>query len=88
MNKILSLLIVLLLSGCSTVLPVKQKFPEVPERLMQPAEILRPIPDDKENLSDLLDTVTENYGRYHILELKYRAWQDWYQLQKKLYEEK
>jgi hypothetical protein len=85
MNKFI-LPILLLISACTTV-PVTPKFPAAPESLLEPAQNLEPLNPNKRELSDLLENVAENYGRYHILELKYQSWQDWYNQQKKIFEE-
>ena len=37
--------------------------------------------------SELLTTVTENYGTYYEVVARLRAWQDWYYQQKKIFEE-
>lgn len=36
---------------------------------------------------ELLTTVNENYGTYHEVVARLKAWQDWYKEQKKLFEE-
>jgi hypothetical protein len=38
-------------------------------------------------LSDLIDNASYNYGNYYELEAKYKAWQEWYNSQKKIFEE-
>jgi hypothetical protein len=87
MNKLYIFVIALLLTSCSTVVPVTMKFPQAPESLMKPAEPLIPLDKDKRELSDLIDNATYNYGNYYLLEIKYKAWQDWYETQKKIFEE-
>jgi hypothetical protein len=47
---------------------------------MEPAPTLKQIPD-KASLSDVENVVIENYGIYHILVVKYNAWQEWYNKQ-------
>jgi hypothetical protein len=85
MNKF-SPIILILLTACSTNVPVTAKFPQVPPSLMEPSEGLVPLDPNKRELTDLFDNVAENYGRYHILEEKYSAWQFWYEQQKKIFE--
>lgn len=41
----------------------------------------------KVKASELLTTVTENYGTYYEVVARLRAWQDWYYQQKKIFEE-
>jgi hypothetical protein len=86
MNKLI-IIFALMLSACSTVVPVTMKFPQAPETLMTPSEPLIPLDKDKKQLSDLIDNATYNYGNYYELETKYKAWQDWYNSQKKIFEE-
>jgi hypothetical protein len=76
-----------LLTGCSTTIPVKQKFPEAPEVLMQKCPALETIEEPKVLLSDLMKTVTRNYMKYHNCKDLAHAWQDWYKDQKKIFEE-
>lgn len=53
---------------------------------MEPAPSLTPLDQNDINLSDLLDNVAENYGKYHELSIKYSAWQEWYNKQKTVFE--
>ena len=86
MNKLI-IVISLLLSACSTVVPVTMKFPQAPEALLTPAKPLVILDKDKKQLSDLIDNATTNYGNYYELETRFKAWQDWYNSQKKIFEE-
>ena len=86
MNKLI-IILALFLTACSTVVPVTMKFPQAPESLMSQTEPLEPLPADKRELSDLIDNATYNYGKYYELEVKYKAWQEWYESQKKIHEE-
>ena len=79
------LLLLLLLTGCSTV-PVAQKFPEAPKELLEPCTQLKEIPADV-HLSNLTKVVVENYTEYHLCENKVSAWQSWYTQQKKIFQE-
>jgi hypothetical protein len=76
-----------MLNACATVVPVTMKFPQAPETLMTPAEPLIPLDKNKKQLSDLIDNASYNYGNYYELEAKYKAWQEWYNSQKKIFEE-
>ena len=51
------LLIVLLLAGCSTVVPVKQKFPNATPELMKKCESLKKIEGDKVAITDMLKVI-------------------------------
>lgn len=85
--KYILLFCVLLFTGCSTTVPVKQKFPAAPEILMQGCPSLDTIDEPKVLLSDLMKTVTRNYMKYHNCKNLVQAWQDWYKDQKKISEE-
>lgn len=82
------LLIVLLLStvGCSTVVPVTAKFPEAPTDAMVDCPALQLLQDDAK-LSDVVKTVATNYGSYNECSVKVSTWKEWYQQQKKIFEE-
>lgn len=79
------LLILLVLAGCSTTVPVKSKFPEIPEKLLQKCPQLQKLGEDVK-LSDVSKTVTINYNTYYECAVKNDAWIEWYQIQKHIYE--
>jgi hypothetical protein len=79
---ILVILLMLILTGCSTTVPVARKFPDVPEILMQPAPELKPLPPDTTELSALISNANDNYAQYRILKDYHEAWQQWYREQK------
>ena len=67
MKYVLALLVVLM-TGCTTTVPVTAKFPEVPQRLLVKCPQLDKLQDDAK-LSDVAKTVTVNYskiGRAHV----------------------
>ena len=76
---------VLLLSGCSTTVPVTAKFPETPKHIMQTCPQLEPLQDDAK-LSDVAKTVTINYTQYYSCAIKVDAWVEWYEVQKRIFE--
>ena len=78
------LLLTLLLVGCTSV-PVKQKFPEVPNVMREKCPQLKSI-DDSAKLSDIAKTITESYTTYDECAIKNDAWLEWYDTQKKIYE--
>lgn len=84
--KYLLIPLCLVLTGCVTPVPVKMKFPQVPESFLKPCEDLKKLGKDVK-LSDVAKTVTENYTLYHECSLKNDAWGEWYQKQKKIFEE-
>ena len=79
------LLLVLLLAGCSTTVPVKAKFPDVPERMMVKCPQLEKL-ENETKLSDVAKTVTMNYTTYYECAIKSDAWIEWYQIQKNIFE--
>ena len=87
MSKLLVPLMALLLAGCQTTVPVTMTFPQPPASLMEPAEKLTPLKKDKAELSDIIENANDNAGKYYKLREKYRAWQQWYDEQKKIYED-
>ena len=81
---ILSLAVVL--SACSTSVPVSQRFPDVPKALVERCESLRKIEGDKVAITEMLKVVVQNYGMYYECAAKVDGWNDWYQEQKRIYE--
>jgi len=80
------LLIALLLSGCSTVVPVVAKFPDAPGKgAMTACPALQKLKDDAK-LSDVANTVTVNYSTYYECAVRADAWQEWYAVQKIIFE--
>ena len=84
MNKIL-LIVALMLTGCSTTVPVTAKFPELPNRLLERCPNLQKL-NDETKLSDVAKTVTINYSTYYDCAVKHDAIVEWYQIQKKIFE--
>jgi hypothetical protein len=84
--KILTLIPLILLTGCVAT-PVPQKFPEAVPELVEPCpEQLHQHPNS-EKLSDQLKVVTENYAEYHTCKNKVKGWIKWYNEQKKIFDE-
>jgi hypothetical protein len=78
------LLIALLLSGCSTLVPVAPKFPEKPSNVEQCPQL--DTVSDNVKLSELTNTIVKNYGSYNECVVKVDTWNEWYDTQKKIYE--
>ena len=78
---------VLILAGCSTTVPVKQKFPDAPAVLMEKCETLETIDKPSIVFSEFLKTVTKNYTKHHSCSKLLEAWQQWYTEQKKISDE-
>jgi hypothetical protein len=81
------LLLALMLTACSTSVPVTVKFPNAPvksgatERCPQ----LKKLQDDP-TLSDVSKTITLNYGTYYECAIKSDTWIEWYGIQKEIFE--
>ena len=84
--KYFSLVVSALLVGCSTVVPVKTKFPDAPQVLKEKCESLRKIEGNQVAITEMLKVVIHNYTLYHECSTKVEGWQEWYETQKKIHE--
>jgi hypothetical protein len=85
MKNIILLCALLTLSGCATVVPVTQKFPEIPATLRDTCPSLTLIEGETTTLSNLTKVVTINYTKYHECAAKVDAWVTWYRSQKDIF---
>lgn len=86
MKRCLSILAVVVLAGCSTAVPVVAKFPEPPGRgAMTRCPDLQKLSEDAK-LSDVSRTVNINYGTYWECAVRADTWQEWYEIQKRIFE--
>jgi hypothetical protein len=85
--KALILSLAIVLAGCSTTVPVARKFPEAPEVLKQKCERLKLIEGDKVAITEMLKVIVHNYSLYHECSTKVEGWQEWYETQKKIFNE-
>jgi hypothetical protein len=83
--KLLVLAAALALTGCTTVVPVKQPFPVAPAALLERCPDLLTIDDGKNSMRDMLKVVIQNYALYYQCAEKTHGWQDWYGQQKKIF---
>jgi len=83
--KYLVCFFLILMTGCSTVVPVKSKFPDVPERLMVKCPQLEKV-SETPTLSDVAKTITNNYTTYYDCAVKHDAFIEWYNIQKNIFE--
>jgi hypothetical protein len=79
------LLIAVLLTGCSTTVPVTAKFPDAPRMGLGRCPQLMTVPEGVK-LSELTKTVTINYSTYYECAVKADQWQEWYEVQKRIFE--
>jgi hypothetical protein len=85
MTKYLASLLLVLMSGCSTVVPVTVKFPDAPDRIKIRCPQLNPLNEDAK-LSDIAKTITENYTTYYECAVRNDSWIEWYETQKIIFE--
>jgi hypothetical protein len=83
----LLLISLLALTGCATSVPVTMSFPQLPEALTKPCDRMEPLAVDKRELSDLLENTNDNYAKAKECNAKANAWKEWYETQKKIFEE-
>jgi phage FluMu protein Com len=84
-NKYLAPLLLILVTGCSTVVPVTVKFPDAPDRLKVKCPQLKTL-NEEAKLSDIAKTITENYTTYYECAVRNDAWIEWYETQKTIFE--
>jgi hypothetical protein len=84
MKRIYLLCTVVLLSGC-TVAPVSRQFPAPPQQLLEPCSDLKTVPPGTSKLSEVLNTVSQNYGLYHECKARTASWIEWYNEQKDIF---
>ena len=83
--KYLTCVLFILISGCSTVVPVTAKFPEVPAKLQAKCPQLEKLKDEVK-LSEVSKTITMNYSTYYECAVKVDSWNEWYQVNKLIFE--
>jgi hypothetical protein len=84
MKNIIAVCAFFALTGCSTVVPVVAKFPDVPERLMVKCPQLEKV-SETPTLSDVAKTVTNNYTTYYECVTKHNGFVEWYNIQKEIF---
>ena len=89
-NKVFTIfLISIVLGGCTAkVHTVPQKFPEVPKELLEPCKKLTLADEKNPKLSNLLETIVENYQNYEECSIKHDLFVDWYNKQKEIHNKK
>ena len=70
----LSLLAILLLSGCAELVPISRNFPEMPDTLLKECAELKSIEG-------------QTVALYYECSLKQKSMAEWYTEQKKIFEE-
>ena len=87
MKRLLILSVIFLLTACQTAIPVKRTFPAAIDELRIACPDLKEVPEGTTELSKTLDVVVQNYGQYKECQLKVDLWIDWYDKQKKIFDE-
>lgn len=82
--RILIATLVLSLSACSTLVPVTPKFPEKPKNV-ELCPQLETVPENVK-LSGLTTTTAKNYSTYYECSVKNDTWNEWYEIQKNIFE--
>jgi hypothetical protein len=85
--KLLAIASILLITGCSTTVPVTARFPDAPILILEKCPQLKTIEGESVSIIDFTKTVTLNYTTYYECAVKSDAWIEWYQIQKKIFEE-
>jgi hypothetical protein len=86
----LAILAVVLLTACSTPVPVSRKFPELPPVLREECQDLIKLEKAEKtpfSIIDLLGTNIENYKRGVECKIKHAATVQWHDGQKKIFNE-
>jgi hypothetical protein len=84
---VIFIVLAFLITGCSTAVPVTQRFPQAPELLMEKCPELKTIAGERVTIIEFTRTVSENYTTYHQCAGRTDAWIDWYNQQKKIWEQ-
>ena len=87
MKIVAAALLTMVLTGCSTVVPVTVKFPDPPGRLATTTCSPLKKLEDTSGISDIARTVAGNYSLYYECWVKTEAWIEWYHIQRQLFEQ-
>ena len=87
MKRLLVIIPFLFLLGCDQDVPVKPIWPSIPEELKTACPDLKQVDPNTAKLSQVLDVVVDNYSQYHECQDKTDFWLEWYQKQKRIYED-
>jgi len=83
---ITAIFFIAMFTGCSTTVPVTAKFPITPDRLLVKCPQLEKL-EGEVKLSDISKAITMNYTTYYECAVKNDSWIEWYNIQKKIFEE-
>jgi hypothetical protein len=76
-----------LLVSCTTI-PVNRDFPDAVPALQEKCPALSTVESTgkETSITDLLKTVVKNYGSYYECANKVDGWNEWYNKQRKIFE--
>ena len=83
--KFIAILFPLLLTGCLATAPVVPKWPNVPKEILESCPDLKTVDNNNEKISVILESVTDNYSQYYDCKSKVSDWIEWYNINKKLW---
>lgn len=78
-----TLLIAVLLGGCTAV-PLKMDLPEAPAELTKPCPPLHLVEGKEVTLKQFTETVVKNYGLYHGCAASHSGLAEWYRKQREI----
>ena len=84
---VIFIVLAFLITACSTAVPLAQNFPAAPDILLEKCPTLKTIEGEKISIVDFTRTVSENYTTYYQCAGRTDAWIDWYNQQKKIWEQ-
>ena len=86
--KTIILVVAALIAGCSTSTPVKRNFPDAVPALQEKCPGLSTVENAGKDvaITDLLKTIVKNYGAYYECANKVDGWNEWYNVQRKIFE--
>ena len=84
---VIYIILAFLITACSTAVPVTQSFPQAPAMLKEKCPELKTIQGERVTIVDFTKTVSENYTTYYQCAGKQQAWTEWYEQQKKIWDE-
>jgi starvation-inducible outer membrane lipoprotein len=85
MKQLLASMLAVALTACVSV-PVDRTFPKAPDDLKTACPDLQLLDPTTTRLSDVVNTVTTNYGQYQSCQNKVAVWIEWYNTQKEIFD--
>jgi len=85
MKRLILVLTILTLVGCSTAVPVVMKFPDVPKEMLTACPDLKTVDPNTKKLSEVVSVVVDNYGTYYNCKATADDWVEWYKTQQQIF---